>query len=155
MRSSPWGSISHLLERCIAQLPPQMVIHRLTGDGAKRDLIAPLWSGDKKRVLNAIHRAFQQDGLVQGSDYVPSLRANGEIAGKIELEKRRAPNARRRRFFSSRRRHPQRFGPSIIRRGYRPQVQRTQIQTAAQHTGQLVKFPIQMLLVLLLVHASG
>lgn len=80
------GQYIHLLERCIAQLPPQMVIHRLTGDGAKRDLIAPLWSGDKKRVLNAIHRAFQQDGLVQGSDYVPSLRANGEIAGKIELK---------------------------------------------------------------------
>ena len=28
------------------------VIHRLTGDGAKRDLVAPLWSADKKRVLN-------------------------------------------------------------------------------------------------------
>lgn len=43
-----------------------MVIHRLTGDGAKRDLIAPLWSADKKRVLNAIHAAFARDDLVQG-----------------------------------------------------------------------------------------
>ncbi len=45
-----------------------MVIHRLTGDGAKRDLIAPLWSADKKRVLNAIHAAFARDDLVQGSE---------------------------------------------------------------------------------------
>ncbi|WP_369283089.1 hypothetical protein [Oscillibacter sp. GMB15532] len=32
-------------------LPENVIIHRLTGDGAKRDLIAPLWSTDKKRVL--------------------------------------------------------------------------------------------------------
>ena len=43
-----------------------MTVHRLTGDGAKRELIAPLWSGDKKRVLNSISRAFDRDGLVQG-----------------------------------------------------------------------------------------
>ncbi len=42
-------------------------LHRLTGDGAKRDLLAPLWSGDKKRVLNAIHQAFLRDNLIQGS----------------------------------------------------------------------------------------
>ena len=48
-------------------LPPEAVIHRLTGDGAKRDLLAPLWSGDKKRVLNAIHQAFLRDNLIQGS----------------------------------------------------------------------------------------
>ena len=40
------------LSICIAQLPPRVVVHRITGDGAKKDLIAPLWSGDKKRVLN-------------------------------------------------------------------------------------------------------
>ncbi len=55
------------LELCLQNLPPEVVIHRLTGDGAKRDLLAPLWSGDKKRVLNAIRRAFEQDDLVQGS----------------------------------------------------------------------------------------
>ena len=55
------------LERCLASLPPQVVIHRLTGDGAKRDLIAPLWSADKKRVLNAIQKRFAEDRLVQGS----------------------------------------------------------------------------------------
>ena len=56
-----------LLERCLQVLPPEVVIHRLTGDGARRDLIAPLWSADKKRVLNAIRTAFIRDNLVQGS----------------------------------------------------------------------------------------
>ena len=55
------------LEACIRQIPREMVVHRLTGDGAKRDLLAPLWSADKKRVLNAIHRAFLQDDVEQGS----------------------------------------------------------------------------------------
>ena len=58
-----------LLEDCIAVLPPEMTVHRLTGDGAKRDLIAPLWSGDKKRVLNAVQSAFERDGVIQGSAY--------------------------------------------------------------------------------------
>ena len=44
------------LKLCIDQLPPQTVVHRITGDGAKKDLIAPLWSGDKKRVLNYLSR---------------------------------------------------------------------------------------------------
>lgn len=56
-----------ILEQCLAVLPPKVVIHRLTGDGAKRDLIAPLWSADKKRVLNAIQTRFEQDGVMQGS----------------------------------------------------------------------------------------
>ena len=56
-----------ILERCIENLPPRVVLHRLTGDGAKRDLIAPLWSADKKRVLNEINRRFDADGVFQGS----------------------------------------------------------------------------------------
>ena len=56
-----------ILESCIESIPPDMVIHRLTGDGAKRSLIAPIWSADKKRVLNAVNRAFARDGLVQGA----------------------------------------------------------------------------------------
>lgn len=52
---------------CVRSIPPGMVIHRLTGDGARRDLLAPLWSGDKKRVLNAIHAAFAGDDVCQGS----------------------------------------------------------------------------------------
>jgi len=55
------------LEDCLRHIPRQMVVHRLTGDGAKRDLLSPLWSGDKKRVLNAIHAAFLRDDLEQGS----------------------------------------------------------------------------------------
>ena len=43
------------LKQCLAQVPPSVVVHRITGDGAKKDLIAPLWSGDKKRVLNYLH----------------------------------------------------------------------------------------------------
>ena len=57
-----------ILMGCIRRLPPQMVIHRMTGDGAKRDLAAPLWSGDKKRVLNAINAAFRENDLTQGSE---------------------------------------------------------------------------------------
>lgn len=56
-----------ILEDCIRVLPPNMVIHRLTGDGPKARLIAPLWSADKKRVLNEIRRAFERDQLQQGS----------------------------------------------------------------------------------------
>ena len=55
-----------VLEDCVRHIPREMVIHRLTGDGAKRDLLAPLWSGDKKRVLNAIHTAFRRDNVEQG-----------------------------------------------------------------------------------------
>lgn len=56
-----------LLEACLRVLPREVVIHRLTGDGAKRELIAPLWSADKKRVLNTVRAAFLRDDLVQGS----------------------------------------------------------------------------------------
>lgn len=56
-----------LLAGCIRRIPPEMVIHRLTGDGDKRTLIAPLWSGNKKVVLNAMNRYFDGIGLEQGS----------------------------------------------------------------------------------------
>ena len=48
-----------ILKSCIRQLPEHIVIHRITGDGAKKDLIAPLWSADKKRVLNYLHKLLQ------------------------------------------------------------------------------------------------
>ena len=44
-------------------LPEDVVIHRLTGDGAKRDLIAPLWSADKKRVLAELNRVLRRRGI--------------------------------------------------------------------------------------------
>lgn len=52
---------------CIALLPPQIVIHRITGDGPKQLLIAPLWSADKRLVLNTITRRFKERGVTQGS----------------------------------------------------------------------------------------
>ncbi len=47
---------TEILKKCLAVLPPDMVIHRITGDGDKKKLIAPLWSGDKKKVLNYINK---------------------------------------------------------------------------------------------------
>lgn len=56
-----------VLCRAIEVLPPNVVIHRLTGDGDKRSLIAPLWSADKKRVLNHIKKALDDREINQGS----------------------------------------------------------------------------------------
>ena len=47
-----------ILKACMDILPENMVVHRITGDGAKKDLIAPLWSGDKKRVLNYLNHVL-------------------------------------------------------------------------------------------------
>lgn len=43
-----------ILCACLAELPPDMVVHRFTGDGPKSLLVAPLWSGDKKAVMNRL-----------------------------------------------------------------------------------------------------
>lgn len=45
---------------CIKIIPKSVVVHRLTGDGAKRDLIAPLWSADKKNVLNTLNKRINE-----------------------------------------------------------------------------------------------
>ena len=50
-----YGSV---LKTCISVLPEHIVIHRITGDGAKKNLVAPLWSADKKRVLNYLHKVL-------------------------------------------------------------------------------------------------
>ena len=55
MELEEYGTV---LKACISVLPESVVVHRLTGDGAKRDLVAPLWSGDKKRVLNYLNRVL-------------------------------------------------------------------------------------------------
>lgn len=52
-----------LVADALEVLPPHVVVHRLTGDGAKRDLIAPLWSADKKRVLADLNRVLRQRGI--------------------------------------------------------------------------------------------
>lgn len=48
----------NLISKCVSIIPNDIAIHRLTGDGDKKTLIAPLYSGDKKRVLNAINKAL-------------------------------------------------------------------------------------------------
>ena len=50
-----------LLKDLLQVIPPHVIIHRLTGDGSKRDLIAPLWSANKKEVLNHIRKVLEQD----------------------------------------------------------------------------------------------
>ena len=60
-----------LLFACLERLPRDMVIHRLTGDGPKKSLLAPLWTGDKKRVLNALNRAMENRDIWQGSAKKP------------------------------------------------------------------------------------
>ena len=58
-----------LVVSIIEQLPPEMVIHRITGDGPKRLLLAPSWSGDKKNVLNTIMKEFVMQNTWQGKKY--------------------------------------------------------------------------------------
>ena len=51
---------------CIEVLPPELVIHRLTGDGPKSILIEPQWTGNKKAVLNAMKTAMDSAQVQQG-----------------------------------------------------------------------------------------
>ena len=60
-----------LVIRCLEICRPDLVIHRLTGDGPKELLIAPLWSQAKRQVLNAIHRELKQKDTWQGRLYTP------------------------------------------------------------------------------------
>lgn len=55
-----------LLADCVRRLPPDMVVHRITGDGPKSLLLAPLWTGNKRLVLNAITRYFKEEQVQQG-----------------------------------------------------------------------------------------
>lgn len=52
-----------VLQKLLPLIPEETVIYRLTGDGPKRSLIAPLWSGDKKNVLNTLHRQLERSFL--------------------------------------------------------------------------------------------
>ena len=62
---------SEILGKIIKLLPPDCVIHRLTGDGPKNLLIAPLWSSNKKNVINTINIYLQENAIIQGSEYIP------------------------------------------------------------------------------------
>ena len=54
----------------ITHLPPDMVVHRITGDGPKSILKAPLWSSNKKLVLNSLNKHFKDNNIYQGRNYV-------------------------------------------------------------------------------------
>lgn len=51
---------TEILINCLRILPESVVIHRMTGDGDKRLLVEPLWSADKKKVLNTINKAIRE-----------------------------------------------------------------------------------------------
>lgn len=58
-----------LVIKCIERLPQEMVIHRLTGDGPKGTLLAPLWSKDKLTVMNTINHKMKELDTWQGKYY--------------------------------------------------------------------------------------
>ena len=61
---------TELVIDCLEHLAPDIVIHRLTGDGSKDSLLAPRWSLDKRNVLNTIHHAMKERASYQGRLYV-------------------------------------------------------------------------------------
>lgn len=58
---------TNIICKCIQIIPKHMVIHRITGDGPKKLLIAPQWSSNKKLVLNTINKAINDRNIQQGS----------------------------------------------------------------------------------------
>lgn len=61
-----------LVIACLEHLSPRIVVHRLTGDGPKDLLLAPLWSSAKKTVLNTLHHECKVRGAYQGRLYTDS-----------------------------------------------------------------------------------
>jgi len=57
------------IAEALSILPPDMVIHRVTGDGPKDLLIAPLWSANKRMVLNSLQKKMKQEHIFQGKFY--------------------------------------------------------------------------------------
>lgn len=55
-----------ILFDCIERIPQNIVIHRITGDAPKKHLVEPLWSGDKKMVLNEINKEMEKRDIMQG-----------------------------------------------------------------------------------------
>ena len=69
-----------ILIDCLEHLSPDIVVHRVTGDGPKRILIAPQWSGNKKDVLNSLHQLMYKRNAGQGRLY--SQRERNETPGR-------------------------------------------------------------------------
>ena len=61
----------HLVTECLCALSPDIVVHRVTGDGPKTLLIAPQWSANKRDVLNSLHQYMRMHQLYQGKKYLP------------------------------------------------------------------------------------
>lgn len=59
-----------LVIRCLEHLDPSIVIHRVTGDGPKDLLIAPLWASRKREVLNLLHHQMKEQGSYQGKAFI-------------------------------------------------------------------------------------
>ena len=57
----------NIIAECLRYIAKSIVIHRLTGDGPKSILVAPLWSGNKKAVLNYMNKRFNELNVIQGS----------------------------------------------------------------------------------------
>ena len=62
-----------ILLACLRSIPASMTVHRITGDGDKKTLLAPLWSADKKRTLQYIYDKAKETHLVQGEDIAENL----------------------------------------------------------------------------------
>lgn len=71
-----FGTIS----RAIELLPENIVVHRLTGDGAKRLLIAPLWTADKHVVRNAMESWFDAHSVLQGRNRIQSTATAADVS---------------------------------------------------------------------------
>lgn len=59
-RALTFDEYADILCDCLKELPPDMVVHRFTGDGPKNILVAPRWSADKKRVINDLNRIISK-----------------------------------------------------------------------------------------------
>lgn len=55
-----------ILITCLRHLSPDIVVHRITGDGPKKLLLAPAWSADKRKVLNTLHARMREQNVMQG-----------------------------------------------------------------------------------------
>lgn len=59
----------HLLIQCLERLSPGIVVHRVTGDGPGKSLLAPDWSRNKRDVLNSLHRLMREQNSFQGKQF--------------------------------------------------------------------------------------
>lgn len=74
-----------LVIECLENLSPEIVIHRLTGDGPSRELAAPLWSTRKREVLNQLHHEMKTRGSYQGKSIGKASPDGISIHGEASL----------------------------------------------------------------------